>query len=248
MVHANGATPLVVINQTSPILVRFSIPATQLPLLQQYGTSGNLAVLATPHSGQAVVDSGPGAITLNIGAGDQGVATAGAGGGGRGGVPPASSSLVPLTQPEHGTLSFIDNAVDTSTGTVLLKASFPNPNKRLWVGEFVATQLNLFIEQNALVVPTRAVVTGQTGPYVFVITDTGTAQQRPVTVERTAGTLTVIAGGLRTGEQVVTEGQSRLTPNAKVVVGAPRGSGAGGKRGGGGRGRAAPSATTSAPQ
>jgi multidrug efflux system membrane fusion protein len=128
--------------------------------------------------------------------------------------------------------------VDTTTGTVLLKASFPNPNKRLWAGEFVSTQLRLFVEQGAIVVPTQAVVTGQTGPYVYVISDSGTAQQRPVTVERTAGTLSVIAAGLREGEQVVTEGQSRLTPNAKVSINTPQGvpvGGAGGGGGGGGR-------------
>jgi multidrug efflux system membrane fusion protein len=120
---------------------------------------------------------------------------------------------------------------------VLLKASFPNPNKRLWVGEFVATKLELFVEQNALVVPTPAVVTGQQGTYVYVVTDTSTAQQRPVRVERTAGDLTVIASGLRDGEQVVTDGQARLTPNAKVVLNTPQGGVAGrqgGRRAGGG--------------
>jgi multidrug efflux system membrane fusion protein len=154
----------------------------------------------------------------------------------------ASSALSAITQPEHGTLSFIDNAVDTTTGTVVLKALFPNPNRRLWIGEFVSTRLNLFVEQGALVVPTQAVVTGQQGPYVYVVSDSGTAQQRTVTVERNAGSLTVIAAGLRDGEQVVTEGQSRLTPNAKVSINTPQGvpvGGVGGRRGGpGGGGRA----------
>ena len=137
---------------------------------------------------------------------------------------------------EHGTLSFIDNAVDTTTGTVLLKATFPNPNQRLWAGEFVSTQLNLFVEQQALVVPTQAVVTGQSGSYVYVVTDSNTASQRPVTVERTAGSLSIIASGLRGGEQVVTDGQSRLTPNAKVQVTTPQGA-PGGSRGAGRGGR-----------
>ena len=145
-------------------------------------------------------------------------------------------------EPEHGTLSFIDNAVDTTTGTVLLKASFANPNKRLWAGEFVSTQLRLFVEQNALVVPSSAVVTGQQGAYVYVVTDSGTAKQQPVSVERTAGALTIIASGLREGMQVVTEGQSRVTPNSKVTIttpqGAPAGRGGRGGRNGGGGGRA----------
>jgi multidrug efflux system membrane fusion protein len=131
--------------------------------------------------------------------------------------------------------------VDTTTGTVQLKATFPNPNRRLWAGEFVATRLDLFVEQNALVVPASAVVTGQQGQYVYVVTDSLTAQQRPVTVERTAGSLMVIASGLREGERVVTDGQSRLTPNAKVVINTPQGAPAGGRQragaGGGAGGR-----------
>ena len=200
--------------------------------------------------------TGSGAIGLSV-SGDPGVpggggppgsgsASAPAGGPGTGGAPVTSSALSAITQPEHGTLSFIDNAVDTTTGTVVLKASFANPNKRLWVGEFVSTQLKLFVEQNALVVPTQAVVTGQQGAYVYVVTDSDTAQQRPVTVERNAGSLAVIAAGLRDGERVVTEGQSRLTPNAKVSLNTPQGvplngagGAAGGRRGGGAAGRVA---------
>jgi multidrug efflux system membrane fusion protein len=242
VVNAQGSQ-LVVINQVSPILVRFAIPATQLPLLQRYGSGGGLDVVATPNSGSgSVVDTSTNsAIGLSMG-GDPGGAQSGppgsGGAGGAGGAQragPATSALAAVNQPEHGTLFFIDNAVDTTTGTVLLKASFPNPNKRLWSGEFVSTQLRLFVEQGALVVPTQAVVTGQQGPYVYVISDSGTAQQRPVTVERTAGSLSVIAAGLREGEQIVTEGQSRLTPNAKVSINTPQGVPVGGGR----RGRGA---------
>lgn len=240
VVHASGSTPLVVINQVSPLLVRFAIPATQLPLLQRYGSAGGLTVVATPSSGATTVDStGGGPIGLSVG-GDPAAPSGGGGppgtGPGTGGAPVAPSALSALTQPENGTLSFIDNAVDTTTGTVVLRATFPNPNRRLWIGEFVSTRLNLFVEQGALVVPTQAVVTGQQGPYVYVVTDSSTAQQRPVTVERNAGSLTVIAAGLREGERIVTEGQSRLTPNAKVSINTPQGVpvGAGGRRGGGG--------------
>jgi multidrug efflux system membrane fusion protein len=266
LVHASGTTPMVVINQISPILVRFAIPSTQLPLLQRYGSVGGLVVTATPNSGEPVAEQAAGPIGLSVGGSDPGQGAAGAGQGGppsasgasgtiggpggsgaTGGAAPPTPSLTPIAQPENGSLSFIDNAVDTTTGTVLLKASFPNPNKRLWVGEFVAAQLALFVEQNALVVPAPAVVTGQQGTYVYVVTDSSTAQQRPVRVERTAGDLTVIASGLREGEQIVTDGQARLTPNAKVVLNTPQGApagrqGAGGRRagaGGGGRGAGA---------
>src|SRR5439155_20675223 len=90
-------------------------------------------------------------------------------------------------------------------------------------------------EQNALVVPTSAVVTGQQGQYVYVITDSGTAKQQNVAVERTAGNMTVLASGVREGMQVVTEGQSRLTPNSKVTITTPQGSTGGGRGGRGGR-------------
>jgi membrane fusion protein, multidrug efflux system len=233
LVSAAGNTPLVTINQISPILVRFAIPSTQLPLLQKYGTTGGLVVSATPNTGTGtVVDSSANSpIGLSVGTGDPAEGSTGGQQAGPlrapGGAP--SSQLSALSQPEHGSLFFIDNAVDTTTGTVLLKASFPNPNKRLWAGEFVATRLALFVEQNALVVPASAVVTGQQGQYVYVVTDSGTAQQRPVAVERTAGSLMVIASGLRVGEQVVTDGQARLTPNAKVVINTPQGAPAGGR-------------------
>lgn len=240
LVHASGNTPLVVINQISPILVRFAIPSTQLPLLQKYGTVGGLVVSATPNSGgDAASDQAVGGqIGLSVGRADPGQGDPSQGGppgATAGRTAPPTPALVPISQPENGSLSFIDNAVDTTTGTVLLKATFPNPNKRLWVGEFVATKLELFVEQNALVVPTSAIVTGQQGTYVYIVTDSMTAQQRPVRVERTAGDITVIASGLRGGEQVVTDGQARLTPNAKVVLNTPQGAPAGGRGGSGGR-------------
>jgi len=129
--------------------------------------------------------------------------------------------------PAHGTLTFIDNAVDTATGTVTLKATFDNHDGSLWAGQFAATTLRLFVEQNALVVPTQAVVTGQKGTYVYVV-DGDTARQRPVTVERTAGGIAVVASGLTDGARVVTDGQSRLTPGARVSIRSPNDSAGGG--------------------
>ena len=139
--------------------------------------------------------------------------------------------------PARGTLTFIDNAVDTATGTVTLKATFDNRDGSLWAGQFAATTLRLFVEQNALVVPTQAVVTGQKGTYVYVV-DGDTARQRPVTVERTAGGIAVVASGLTDGARVVTDGQSRLTPGARVSIRSPNDSAGGGTAAGqlGGRG------------
>ena len=88
-----------------------------------------------------------------------------------------------------GKLSFIDNAVDTTTATVQLKATFDNGNGRLWAGQFAAMSLHLFDQDSALVVPQQAVVTGQRGTYVYVVDQADTARQRAVIVERTAGNL-----------------------------------------------------------
>jgi len=122
------------------------------------------------------------------------------------------------SQAADGELSFIDNHVDTATGTVLLKARFANNDRQLWPGEFADVRLVLGVEQDALVIPSQAVMNGQAGTYVFIVTDDGTAQQRPVDVSRTLDTLTVIARGIDPGMMVVTDGQLRLTPNAKVDI------------------------------
>src|SRR5206468_8321970 len=148
--------------------------------------------------------------------------------------PPPALGASPAT----GTLSFIDNAVDTTTGTVTLKATFANANGSLWAGQFASTTQRLFIEQNALVVPAQAVVTGQRGTYVYVV-DGDTAKQRPVAIERTAGGIAIVANGLADGGRGVAEGQSRLTPGARVQIRSPNDSAGGGAAAGavGGRGK-----------
>src|SRR5881296_1961862 len=118
----------------------------------------------------------------------------------------------------EGLLMFVDNAVDTATGTVLLKAKFPNRDNALWPGEFLNVRLQLYVEDSAVVVPSQAVMNGQQGTYLFVVNQDGTARSQPVTVERTAGAYAVIAQGVRAGEEVVTDGQVRLVPGASVEV------------------------------
>jgi len=118
----------------------------------------------------------------------------------------------------RGTLSFVDNSVDSATGTLLLKGSFDNKDGALWPGQFVKASLELYVEADALVVPSSAVVTGQQGSYVFVVKPDRTTEIRDVRVSRPAGDLTVLSGGLEPGEQVVTEGQLRLTAGAKVSI------------------------------
>src|SRR3989442_4282860 len=119
---------------------------------------------------------------------------------------------------KEGLLTFVDNSVDTSTGTVLLKGEFPNRDNTLWPGEFLNVRLQLYIDPKALVVPAQAVMTGQQGTYVFVLNQDGTARSQPVMVERPAGAYAVIAQGVRPGEEVVTDGQVRLVDGAPVEV------------------------------
>jgi multidrug efflux system membrane fusion protein len=116
-----------------------------------------------------------------------------------------------------GTLTFVDNAVDTTTGTILLKGTFANRDGTLWPGEFVNVRVRLATD-TALTVPASAVVEGQQGNYVFVVAPDGTAQERKVTVDRTQGDLAVVAGEVKPGERVVTDGQLRLRPGAKVQI------------------------------
>jgi multidrug efflux system membrane fusion protein len=117
-----------------------------------------------------------------------------------------------------GRLSFVDNSVDPGTGTVTLKAEFANDEGLLWPGQFVDAELVLTVEPAAMTVPAAAVVTGQQGPFVFVIGADGKAEKRAVKVNRTVGGTTVLDEGLQTGETVVVDGQMRLVPGAVVQV------------------------------
>ena len=141
--------------------------------------------------------------------------------------------------PDEGRLTFIDNGVDTTTGMFKLKATFPNKDRRLWPGQFVDVALELSTRKKALVVPTKAIQTGQQGEYVYVVRGDNTAESRPVKTAGVYQNLTVISDGLNAGERVVVNGQLRVAPNAKVIVqGAARGgqtdSAAAGRSDGGG--------------
>ncbi len=175
LVRANATTPLVIINQIHPILVRFSIPGRDLPLVQKYGSKDSLKVFVYPVEGDS----------------------AGA---------------------EVGKLTFIDNAVDPQTGTVVLKGRFANTDEALWPNEYVRARLQLYIEQDAVIVPSSAPVTEQNGAFVFVIDSAGKAQRKTVVIARSLDDHVVVASGLKPGERVVTDGQSRLYPGASVVI------------------------------
>jgi multidrug efflux system membrane fusion protein len=116
----------------------------------------------------------------------------------------------------EGTLEFIDNSVDSTTGTVLLKATFANAAHELWPGELVNVDTTLGLDEGVIVVPSPAVQNGQAGTQVFVVKPDQTVELRNVKVDRVEGDLTVIASGLKEGEMVVTDGQLRLAPGTKV--------------------------------
>ncbi len=172
LVRSSTAEPLVVINRLRPILVRFSVPASNLPLIQTH-LGKQMVVRAEPSGG-----------------GD----------------------------PSEGTLSFIDNAVDTTTGTILLKGRFPNDDGSLWPGGFVNVRLQLYVEPDALVVPAAAVVSGQQGSFVFVIQPDSSAATKAVTVTRTAGDFAIVTGDVQPGDKVVVDGQLRLRQGSKVQI------------------------------
>ena len=118
----------------------------------------------------------------------------------------------------RGELSFINNTVDGSTGTILLKATFPNPDKTLWPGQFVNVILRLATSRSAVVVPSQAVQRGQQGDFVFVVKADMSVESRTVKLGQRLDGETVIRKGIEAGEQVVTDGQLRLFPGAKVAL------------------------------
>ncbi|MGH8732530.1 MAG: efflux RND transporter periplasmic adaptor subunit, partial [Burkholderiales bacterium] len=137
---------------------------------------------------------------------------------------PLAAEVVPLDpqQPSpKGTLIFVDNAVDPTTGTIRLRAEFENADAALWPGQFVNVSVRLYEQVDALVVPATAVQTGPDGQYVYVVDNEMTADVRRVTVQRTEGERAIIAKGLAKDERVVTRGQLRLGPKVRVQIAKP---------------------------
>jgi membrane fusion protein, multidrug efflux system len=147
---------------------------------------------------------------------------------------------------ETGTLTFIDNSVDTTTGTIKLKGTFENRDRKLWPGQFVRVTLRLSTRPHAIIVPNQAIQTGQNGTFVYVVKPNRTVEVRYVTASLRVDQDMVVDKGLESGETVVTEGQLRLAPDSHVIIrdgrGGPGGRGRGGRKGDG------PSDSSGAPQ
>ena len=228
LVRANDTAPLVVINQVAPIYISFAVPGRFLPAIRQNQARRPLRIEALTQPGSA-----PGAQQTAPESPD--------------GAPPgAPNQPGGGGQTATGVVSFIDNTVDPTTGTIKLKGTFANTDNALWPGSFVQVTLVLSTDANAIVVPSVAVQASQAGQYVFVVKPDRTVELRNVKVDRQQGAETVIAEGVRAGEEVVTDGHLRLTEGARVTTGArgegagepeSGGAGGGGARSGGGRGR-----------
>ncbi|HEY3935582.1 MAG TPA: efflux RND transporter periplasmic adaptor subunit [Gemmatimonadales bacterium] len=172
-VRGGAGQTLVVINQISPIMVRFPVPAALFDAVRRRADSG-LAVEARPVGDSAHV--------------------------------------------EYGKLTFLDNNVDSLTGTVLLKAIFPNADGALWPGGLDAVSLQLDVARNALVVPTAAVQNSQNGSVVWIVDSNRRAHPVKVTVARSSDSLTMLQSGVTAGETIVTDGQLRLTDSSRVSI------------------------------
>jgi multidrug efflux system membrane fusion protein len=174
LVRSNDQSPLVTINQVTPIYASFAFPEALLSELNRYMAAAPIRVEARATDG-----AGPAAI---------------------------------------GQVTFVDNTVDQTTGTIRVKATFPNEDRRLWPGQFVNVTVRLTTESAAIVVPTLAVQTGPDGSYVFLVKDDQTVELRLVTVARVSGAESVVSKGLNAGDTVVTDGHLRLVPGSRVSL------------------------------
>ncbi len=230
LIRANDTNPMVIINQLSPIYVTFAVPGRYLSDVRRYQAQRPLAVHA---QGQAALPPGaqppPPPV---LGSMPPLAGNAGAAGGSAAANAQSSASTASAIQKaeasagmtaglsETGRVTFIDNTVDNTTGTIKLKASFDNVNHQLWPGQFLTVTLDLTTENDAIVVPAGAVQPSQSGTFVYVVKPDRSVEVRTVVVLRQQGEQIVIAQGLQPGEEIVTEGQLRLTPGAKITTGA----------------------------
>ena len=166
--------PIVVINQTNPIYINFTVPQQFWPDLRKNMTEGGLRV-------SAAVGQDP-------------------------------------TQPRLGNVIFVDNAIDATTGTLHMKASFENSDNQFLPGMFVSVMLRLSEQPNTKVVPTQALTEGQNGTFVYVVKPDNSVELRPVVSSRTHDGSAAIDKGLEVDELVVVDGQARLTPKSRVQI------------------------------
>ncbi|HET6238232.1 MAG TPA: efflux RND transporter periplasmic adaptor subunit [Acetobacteraceae bacterium] len=207
IVHAadsSGASNLVMLTQLQPISVVFTLPQQSLPAVAHAMADGMPKALAVTQGGVT-----PGVGTEAIGAQTAGAQT------------PGAETVGTSTVLDRGTLAVLDNQVDPTTGTIKLKATFPNAKRVLWPGGFVGVRLLVDTARAALTVPPAAVQRGPRGTYVYVIDAASTAHRRDVTVAHEDQEVSIIATGLQPGDRVVTDGAARLAEDTKVAIAEP---------------------------
>jgi len=193
LVKANDVPILVVINQLNPIYVNFALPEQYLADVKKYMAAGTLGVEV---------------YIPDVQSGSRQTVAQG----------PAEAGVARTLLPERGAVRFVDNAVDSATGTIRLKATFANQQRHLWPGQYVNVVLTLTEQPDAILVPTQALQTGQNGRFVFVVKADNTVESRSVTPGRVVGSDTIIETGLHAGETVVTDGQIRVVPGSRVAI------------------------------
>jgi len=212
IVHASdssGASNLVMLTQLQPISVVFTLPQQSLPAVARATADGMPKALAVTQ----------GAVTEGVGtqAGSTQAGSTQAGSTQAGNAQAGNGSTVL----DRGTLAVLDNQVDPTTGTIKLKATFPNARRVLWPGGFVGVRLLVDTARAALTVPPAAVQRGPRGTYVYVIDAASTAHRRDVTVAHEDQEVSIITAGLQPGDRVVTDGAARLAEDTKVAIAEP---------------------------
>jgi multidrug efflux system membrane fusion protein len=203
VVKANDV-PLEMIRRLDPIYVEFTIPENDLGTVRKFMAAHGWDWGEAPERGLRVEVDVPG---------DSARVQAGLGP-----TVPASVPTSATAGPRVGQLTFLDNAVQSATGTVKLRATLANADHYFWPGQFVNVRLVLTTKKDAVLVPATAQQIGQQGAYVFVVTADSTAELRPIVVGQRQGGLLVIESGVKSGESVVIAGQMAIVPNAKVQV------------------------------
>lgn len=223
IVKPNDA-PMMVIQKLDPIYAEFTITENELGSVRKFMVSAGLDLGAHPERGLKVLVDIPGDSTKVLGA----LAP----------VQPSTSATSPASRPttragaREGTLSFLDNAVQSGTGTVRLRATLPNADRYFWPGQFVNVRLVLAIKKNAVLIPIQAQQIGQQGPFVYVVAPPPAAQGgvaatqpaplvaqiRPIRPGQRQGDLIVVESGVEAGESVIVTGQMAVVPNAPVMV------------------------------
>jgi multidrug efflux system membrane fusion protein len=203
VVKASDAS-MQVIRRLDPIYVEFTITENELGTVRKFMATHGFEWGQSPERGLRVEVDVPGNSAR--------VLTA------LGPTEPTSAPASASAGPRVGRLTFLDNAVQSTTGTVKLRATVANTDHYLWPGQFVNVRLILTTKTAAVLVPATAQQVGQQGPYVYVVTPDGTAELRPIVLGQRQGELLVVESGVQSGEKVVIAGQMAVMPNAKVQV------------------------------